>query len=370
MSNKLTLDLIDRLILESLGQKPLEEAEYVTGSRMLPRPDSVSLRAKFVSDAITSRGNIPDVRSIFSVMKGILENPKNYEFDGEMSTMKSKFDRLVVMESFHKLCVNTINRTDRIPLSSREAGFGMEALMISVLPGSKTITGKTEDIIGVESGGKLYSLKFIKQGADIYQSIKYLAATKEENKKIIYMVFFKQKEEEKDTIGFNLRMFHLPTEVLDLAESLQDYGLETKPEDIKYRTKYAKKYGYKLVDKGRKIVIPHKEKGTGTINIRMPSDVGKFMDIALKSIGEQADNLYRSLDAFKESLNSYYGSEGQKKEKELETATKNIKIVNDNFAKATEKTSGQMELPLQENKNKSKKDLDKLIEEVILNKNK
>lgn len=371
MSNKLTLDIIDRLILESLGEKPLKEVEYVSGNRMLPRPSSVGLRAQFVTQAITNRGNIPDVRSIFTVMKGILEDPKNYEFDpGYLQTMKSKFDRLVVMESFHKLCVNTINRTDRIPLSSKEAGFGMEALMISVLPGSKTISGKTEDIVGVEAGNKLYSLKFIKEGADIHQSISYLAATKRDNKEIIYMVFFKQKDETKGTIGFNLRIFNLPSEVLDLAEQLEKFGLEKTEDKVARRNAMANERGYKLVRKAQSIVIPHIEKGTGTINIRMPSDVGEFMEIALKSLGEQAESLYRSLDAFKESLNSYYGSRGEARENSLVDANKNIKILNDNFTKATGEQTQQLSTTMEENKNKSKKDLDKLIQEVILNKNK
>jgi len=368
MSNKLTLDIIDRLILETLERQNLNEAEYVSGSKELSRRSAPSsARAHFVKSALIEKGTPEDVIEVFQKMKDLIEDPENVKFGaGRLSTMEAKFKRMVVLESFHKLCLNTIERTERVPLDYMQAGFGMEVLFTTVMGGQR-VDGKVEDVI---VGSDHYSLKFIGKNTDVTQSLDFLERT--EGKDIAYVIF--RKVAEGGNIGFDLYSGWLLQEKLETI-----YAAKDNPEDAE---EIFKKGNVRV--KGGKDVIVFTTKeldnaaafGTvsdekvlqGPLQIRMPADLSAFMDIALSTMGDQVKTLYTSLSRFKESLNAFYATRGGEKEENLNEATRNLINVNERYKEAMPVDES---LSLFESKQKnSKKDLDKLIEEVILNKNK
>ena len=132
--------------------------------------------------------------------------------------------------------------------------------------------------------------------------------------------------------------------------------------------------GIKLDSEGNAIIFTAKDIDSGKmgspVEIRMSKDLSAFMDSALSMLDGQVKEVYKGLSDFKESLNKYYSSKGPEKEENLGEATASLETLNIKFKKATGQGDEQVSMSLEENKNKSKKDLDKLIQEVILNKNK
>lgn len=368
MSNKLSKKDLDLLIEHILSKKYLNEAEYVSGSKELSRKAAPSAaRAQFIEKAIMEEGTPESVIQVFQRMKDLIEDPENVKFgSGRLSSMEAKFKRMVVLESFHKLCLNTIERTERVPLDYIQAGFGMEVLFTTVMGGQR-VHGKVED---VTVGSDHYSLKFIGNNTDVTQSLDFLEKT--ENKDIVYVIF--RKVAEGDKIGFDLYSGWLLEDKLEAI-----YAAKDNPEDAGEILKKAN-----ITVKGDKDIVVFTTKdldnaaafGTvsdekvlqGPLQIRMPADLSAFMDIALSTMGDQVKTLYTSLNRFKESLNAYYATRGKEKEENLSEATRNLINVNESYKQAMPVDES---LSLFESKQKnSKKDLDNFIKEVILNKNK
>ena len=106
----------------------------------------------------------------------------------------------------------------------------------------------------------------------------------------------------------------------------------------------------------------------------MQKAVSNLVEDKKKVLLEKFETFFSNLDNIDTQARIYTTNGDPKKAnqviKDIGKAEEDFSTLVDVFDSAKTGTSEQMSLPMEENKQKSKKDLDKLIKEVILNKNK
>ena len=378
MKKKMTSKDLDRLILETL-----QEVEYVTGSKMPKAKGDFDFGSPwFMGTVRTTTDFKKSVKSLVDFCN------RAGDFRKSKTGIGDQFKRMMAVEMLHKFLKHSIPSSGDMGFAVKQTGFAMETQIVNLF-GGKIISGELNDIYFPSDTNSSYSLKFLASHTaklfGVKQKPKMLQKWLETNKqKINYVVFIKIGDtEDSKTVGVDVRYFEVSRK--EAQRLFDDHKEKVSQAAVKRaRERAAEKSGQEKSDSKDKAEILKMEdniiffRGEYTDLqslgvIELPRDISDLMKISFQEIDNKIKNLYASLDDFKENLTAYYTNNQTtgEREKTLKSFTVLEKNKNDAF------NEGQKTMTFSENtqnkKNiskKSKKDLDKLIQEVILNKNK
>jgi hypothetical protein len=369
MANKLTKEKLDLLI-----EQTLKEAEYVTGAEMPKQRGGFDFGQPWFGKVIQTTPDFQrNIQRVAEFCRGVeVKFAKNTD-------LGSRFKRTMATEMLHKFLNVSIPETSMMGYNPFHSGFGMETMIVNLFRG-EIIDGEADDIVFKSPGrkGARYSLKFYTESSikkyGFGQALGTIAAWLNSNQspssllnyvvfvktsepdKVGFKVFFKKFTRKDISRAFNKKMTELRAELPTSSEEDEALGAEAglTPEEI---------------EKIKNTVVLYK----GTLDemkyvdeILLPRDISELMNISFRELDEDIKELYTSLSDFKEAMVEYHKGEQTPNERQnslktydalKQAADKNLQI------------SKQPEFVVEENKKietKTKKDLDKLIERVII----
>ena len=333
MSEKLTeLDL--------LIEQALKEREYVSGSRLPTKQgekdfDIDPLRAIHASTLF---------RDGIKAMATFCQTASSGKTPAQMS---KKFERLVSIEMMHKFLNISIPDTDGIGFDPLAAGFGLEKILGSFLGGT-VLKPKREgsrwynadDIMfNYRDKQSYYSLKFYSQRSiekyGFGQAMTTLISWLENStgrQKLKYGIFVKSGS--SDEVGF--KAYYKEFSRMEIQskldsfltrETANNYQWHKKEVETNYRnmsqdnkpeyTTFFEEYFDNIkanINKGaseRKTTITLGNKqglGDSFATLSMPRSIDELMKYIFNELGEDVNELYASLDGFKDELAKYFRS--------------------------------------------------------------
>jgi hypothetical protein len=381
MSNKLTLDLIDRLILESLGEKPIKEAEYVTGSKLPKKKGSFDFGEPWFGQTIrTSTDFKKNIEKLAKFCDHTVENPKVQGVD-----LGSRFKRMMAIEMLHKFLNISIPETDEMGFNPYSSGFGMETMLVNLFRG-EIINADVDDIVFKATTGNQskYSVKYYTKerigregfGQAFGTLDKWLTGKNTSGFRLNYVVCVKFEDSENVGIEVRFKTFTVGDikqiakkelqEIQNLQQQLEILNSKSPTIGIPAKIQHIRSQIQSL--KKKVILYKGPAEDLDLIDvIKLPRDIKKLMNVTYEQIEDDIKNLYTALDRFKESLVEYHKASKTPAERRRSIVSYN------ELRKAAREHLNPTPYEYRikkENKNKSKKDLDKLIQEVILDKNK
>lgn len=327
--------------LDLLIEQALKEREYVSGSR-LP----------------TWRGGKDfDIEPLRQIHTPTLfkEGIKTMAAFCEKATTRysprkisDKFERLVSIEMMHKFLNTSIPDTDAIGFDPTTAGYALEKILGSFLGGT-VLKPKREGsrwynaddlMFNYKDKESFYSLKFYSENSiknyGFGQAMTTLISWIENagpRQNLKYGIFVKDKSEGK--VGF--KAYYKEFSYTDILEKLNSFleentGInynkhtkkiknnynnmpqDNKPEETTYFEDYfdnlKKEITKDTSDKKTTIILGNqKSLGAPFATLSMPRSIDELMNYIFKELGEDVNQLYASLDGFKDELEKYFRSD-------------------------------------------------------------
>jgi len=332
--------------LDLLIEQALKEREYVSGSR-LP----------------TWRGgkdfNIEPLRKIqkpIEFQEGIKKMAAFCETAttrGSPKKISDKFERLVSIEMMHKFLNTSIPDTDAIGFDATTAGYGLEKILGSFLGGT-VLKPKREGsrwynaddlMFNYQNKQSFYSLKFYSENSinkyGFGQAMTTLISWTQHagaSQRLKYGIFVKDKSEGR--VG--LKVYYKEFSYADILNKLNSFLQENtgkdyvehkiiikkkyekmpqdnKPEFTTYFEDYfdnlKKEITKDTSDKKTTIILGDQNSlGAPFATLSMPRSIDELMSYIFTELGQDVNQLYASLDGFKDELEKYFRSDRENPE--------------------------------------------------------
>ena len=339
--------------LDILIEQALKEREYVTGSRLPTKQ----------GESDFSINPLRAVSSPTAFQEGVKTMAQFCQTATSKTTPKEvskKFERLVAIEMMHKFLNMSIPETNAIGFSPKRAGFGLEKILGSFLGGKVMPPGikgssffNAEDLVFDYKGKEgFYSLKFYSEnslkkygfGQAMTTLIGWLEGSKG-SQQLKYGIFVKSNEESQ--VGF--KAYYKTLSQVEIEAKIDEHLLKhtglnyddhknqiqkafkAQEDRIKYQEMFENYF--KQLLKGNNelrsnIILGNLEDiGEPFAVLSMPRSIDDLTTYIFNELGQDINELYESLDGFKDELEKYFKSE----KKEPENTAKKLEMLKMNW---------------------------------------
>lgn len=340
--------------LDILIEQALKEREYVTGSRLPTKQGESDFSINPLRAVSSPTAFQEGVKTMAQFCQTATSNTTPKE-------VSKKFERLVAIEMMHKFLNMSIPDTDAIGFSPKRAGFGLEKILGSFLGGKVMPPGiqgssffNAEDLVFDYQGNEgFYSLKFFSEdslkkygfGQAMTTFIGWLEGSKA-SQQLKYGIFVKSNE--KSQVGF--KAYYKTFKQSDIKNKIDEHLLKHtglnydahkkkiqeafKAQEggtIKYQQMFENYFMQLLKENNElksKIILGKLEDlGEPFAVLSMPRSIDDLTTYIFNELGQDINELYESLDGFKDELEKYFKSE----KKEPENTAKKLEMLKMNW---------------------------------------
>lgn len=352
-----------------LGELPLESY----------RDDIVKLPELYINAFKNSGFLVGDFENRIRLFSDYMTNTP------DSSGLDEQFSKIIVLELLEKIIVHiTQSQTQKL----KEGGFLFESFLGLLLSGTTPVS-KTSYTDIIDNKLNNISIKFSAEKSSFYQALstvnKYFDTN---NQPMIHIMAVKRKVSQKENSIIDIYRSEFSIQdyrkLMDSYEEGKEY-VETEKATIIFKPEMKYKvsntwsdssgdagisYGKGPYKTGKKPRITFKQYGEkiGTFTLMPPKKMRIFSKEKMDQYDSNIDLLFKELTALRKSSIAFFSAEESKKEGAAKEVAGSYGSLEDYITQGFK--SRKVKQPLSEdkkNQNKSLKELDKLIERVIIN---